>query len=84
MRKSVKHKRNPDEFAAKKEQIAHLEHLANEKYLDLFYYDESHFGLVPCVPYAWQSKTHPILVASSKGGYINVAAFVSRQNQFFF
>lgn len=84
MRKSLKHKRDSQEFERKKAQILQLEHLAKENYLDLFYYDESHFGLVPCVPYAWQSKTNPILVASSKGAYVNVAAFVSGKNQFVF
>jgi transposase len=48
----------------------------------LFYYDESRFGLTPVVPYAWQEKSNPILLPSSKGKFINVAGFFSKSNQF--
>jgi transposase len=59
-----------------------LNQLSKEGYLDVFYYDESHFGLVPVVPYAWQQKDEPILLPSSRGKYINVAGFLSKDNQF--
>jgi hypothetical protein len=57
VRKFIKAKRNPVEFACKKVEIEQLEALANQDYLDVFYYDESHFYLTPCVPYAWQIKS---------------------------
>lgn len=47
----------------------------------MFYYDESHFGLTPVVPYAWQEKGKPILLPSAKGKYINVAGFLSKNNE---
>jgi transposase len=56
--------------------------LANDNYLDLFYYDESHFGLTPCVPYAWQIKSETIEIPTAKGKYINVAGFFSKKNAF--
>lgn len=48
----------------------------------MFYYDESHFGLTPCVPYAWQIKGETIEIPSAKGKYINVAGFFSKKNTF--
>ena len=56
--------------------------MATANYLDLFYYDESHFGLTPCVPYAWQIKGETIEIPSAKGKYINVAGFLSKKNTF--
>lgn len=48
----------------------------------MYYYDESHFGLTPCVPYAWQIKGETIEIPSSRGKYINVAGFFQVQNHF--
>lgn len=78
----MKNKRNQSEFATKKAQIEQLEVLANVNYLDLFYYDESHFGLTPCVPYAWQCKGQTIEIPTAKGKYINIAGFFSKKNAF--
>lgn len=56
--------------------------MAKENYIDLFYFDESHFGLTPLVPYAWQMRGETIEIPSMRGKYINVAAFYSKNNQF--
>ena len=53
-----------------------LRKLDKEKYISLYFYDESHFGLVPCVPYAWQKKGETVELPSFKSGYINVAGFL--------
>ena len=58
--------------------------MANDTYVDLYYYDESHFGLTPCVPYAWQIKGETIEIPAAKGKYINVAGFFSQKNAFCF
>lgn len=56
--------------------------LATDNYIDLYYYDESHFGLTPCVPYAWQLKGETLEIPSSKGKYVNVAGFLTKNNKF--
>lgn len=82
VRKSLKAKRNSVEFACKKAEIEQLEFLANQDYLDVFYYDESHFCLTPCVPYAWQIKCETIEIPTARSKNINVAGFFSKKNQF--
>lgn len=76
-------KRDQTEFDLKKAQVKELESLADTDYLDLFYYDESHFNLTPSVPYAWQKKGQTIKLPCAKSKSINVAGFYSKDNQFF-
>lgn len=81
VRKSLKAKRNLIEFACKKAEIEQLEVLAHQGYVDVFYYDESHFSLTPCVPYAWQIKGETIEIPTARSKNINVAGFFSKKNQ---
>ena len=53
-------------------------------YIDLYFGDESHFGLTPRVPYAWQTKENPILLPAAKGKYLNVVGLMTRKNDLFF
>ena len=53
-------------------------------YIDLYFGDESHFGLTPRVPYAWQTKEKPILLPAAKGKYLNVVGLMTRKNDLFF
>jgi hypothetical protein len=77
-------KRDQAEFDVKKRQIRELESLADRGYLDLFYYDESHFNLTPNIPYAWQKKGQTIKLACAKSKSFNVAGFYSKVNEFFY
>lgn len=61
--------------------IAHLSALAKKEHIDLCFYDESHFGLVPLVPYAWQRKGETVALPSFRGKYINVAGFYQTNNE---
>ena len=83
-RLSLKHKRNQDLFELKKAQIEILKNLEDSGYLDLYYGDESHFGLTPNVPYAWQRKDNPILLPAAKGKFLNVVGLMTRKNNLFF
>ena len=83
-RLSLKHKRNQDLFELKKAQIEILKDLEDSGYIDLYYGDESHFGLTPNVPYAWQRKDNPILLPAAKGKFINVVGLMTRKNNLFF
>lgn len=53
-------------------------------YIDLYFGDESHFGLTPNVPYAWQKKENPILLPAAKGKFLNVVGLMNRKNNLFF
>ncbi len=55
---------------------------AQNKELDLFYFDESGFSLTPCIPYAWQKIGETIEVPSSRSQQFNVLGFVDRNCQF--
>jgi hypothetical protein len=74
----LKDKHNQDEFELKQAQIKSLEELEDSKYIDLYFGDESHFGLTP-VPYARQGKENPILLPTAKGKCINVIGLMSRK-----
>ncbi len=50
-------------------------------YIDLYFGDQSHFGLTPNVPYAWQTKHDPILLPAAKGAYLNVLGLMSRKGK---
>jgi transposase len=82
-RLSLKHKRNKDEFELKQGQIEDLKSLEDSGFIDLFYGDESHFGLTPNVPYAWQLKDEPLLLPAAKGKFLNVVGLMSRKNVLF-
>ena len=83
-RLSLKGKRNKYEFELKQEQINDLKQLENIGYIDLYLGDESHFGLTPNVPYAWQLKDKPLLLPAAKGKSLNVVGLMSRKNDLFF
>lgn len=83
-RLSLKRKRNKVEFELKKEQIENLKRLEDSGYLDLYFGDESHFGLTPNVPYAWQTKENPILLPAAKGKFLNVIGLMTCKNKLFF
>ncbi|MFZ2429569.1 MAG: transposase [Lutibacter sp.] len=53
-------------------------------YIDLYFGDQSHFGLTPNVPYAWQTKQNPILLPAAKGKYQNVVGLMTRKNKLYF
>ena len=83
-RLSLKHKRNKEEFNLKQGQIETIKELEDSGYLDLYFGDESHFGLTPNVPYAWQRKDNPILLPAAKGKFLNVIGLMTRRNNLFF
>ena len=81
MRLSLKNKRNEEQFRMKQIQIETLKSLENDGYIDLYFGDQSHFGLTPNVPYAWQTIENAILLPASKGKYLNVVGMMTRKNK---
>lgn len=80
----MKSKRNQIDFDFKKKQIEDLKALEDSGYIDLYFGDQSHFGLTPNVPYAWQTKLNQVLLPAAKGKFLNVVGFMNRKNHLFF
>ncbi|PWA04583.1 IS630 family transposase [Flavobacterium laiguense] len=83
-RLSLKGKRDEEQFRFKQKQIETLKSLEDSGYIDLYFGDQSHFGLTPNVPYAWQTKANPILLPAAKGKYQNVVGLMTRKNKLYF
>lgn len=81
---SLKSKQNKADFEFKQQQIESLKQLEDSGFIDLYFGDESHFGLTPNVPYAWQTKDNPILLPAAKGKFLNVVGLMNRKNDLFF
>lgn len=75
-RLSLKGFRDPQEFEAKQRQLMDLQSLDTDGFIDLYFADESHFGLTPNVPYAWQHKEKPILLPAKKSSRLTVFALL--------
>ena len=71
-RLSIKHLRNQDQFDKQQSEIIQLIELHKQGYLDVYFGDESHFGLTPNLPYAWQHKDKPLLLPTSKSKSLSV------------
>jgi len=80
VRKSLKHLRDPQEFAKCQREMEALQKQEDRGKIDLYYFDESGFSLEPCIPYAWQENGSVIELPSIKGGRINVLGFMNRKN----
>ena len=82
VRKSLKSKRDPEEFEAVRKQIESLVEQELNGQIDLYFFDESGFTLVPYVRYAWQPIGEVIEVPSSHSKRLNVLGFLKRDGQF--
>jgi hypothetical protein len=81
-RLSIKSKQN--DFELKQQQIESLKKLEDSEYIDLYFGDESYFGLMPNVPYAWQTKESPKLLPAAKGKFLYAMGLMNRNNDLFF
>lgn len=52
--------------------------------INLYYFDESGFSTVPCVPYAWQPIGTTLELPSFPSKRLNVLGFLSRDQKAFF
>lgn len=82
VRKSLRSKRDDEEFAKAVEAIKIRLDQADKGELNFYYFDESGFTLEPCVPYAWQRVGEQIKVPSSKSKRLNVLGFIDRDCHF--
>ena len=82
MRKSLKNKRDEDEFRKGQVEVRRLEALHDQGDIDLFFCDESGFSLTPCVPYGWQPVGTTIELPSSRSPRLNIFGFLGRDHRF--
>lgn len=82
MRKSVKGKRNPAEFERVEAEITALHEREAAGELDVYYFDESGFNLIPEVAYAWQAVGETIEIPSSRSKRLKVLGFCNKQQDF--
>ncbi len=72
IRKSMKDRRNEEEFEAARLELEDLKKQHKEGDIELWYFDESGFSLEPSVPYAWQPIGDTLEVQSQKNQRLNV------------
>jgi hypothetical protein len=82
MRKSHKSKRDEALFRQAQAEIEVLKAQEEAGEIDLAYFDESGFSLIPVVPYAWQPTGQTLEILSVYSRRLNVLGFFSRNNQF--
>jgi transposase len=82
IRQSLKSKRDADEFEQAEQEIAELQaqHAAGE--IDLRYFDEVGFSLIPAVPYAWQPVGETIEIPTARSSWLTVLGFYNTDNEF--
>jgi hypothetical protein len=85
VRRSLRDKRNEEDFRAAQAHLAKLRKTcANAAHdFDLAYFDEVGFTLEPCVPYAWQPVGETLEVPSAHSPRLNVLGFLNLRGAFF-
>ena len=81
IRRKVKGEPDPDEYQAKLQELEGLKRQAEQAELDLRYFDESGFCLIPYVPYAWQEQGKTIEIQTSKSKRLSVIGFLNPNNE---
>lgn len=80
IRKSLKGKRDEEDFRKKQEEIRELEERREKGEIDVQYFDGAGFNETPCVPYAYQPKGEYIELTPAKGQTLNVLGFMNKDN----
>jgi len=80
IRKRVNGKPDPLEYQEKKEALQQLKLQDEQGIIDLRYFDESGFCLIPYIPYAWQLRNETVEIETQKSERLNVLGFLNRDN----
>jgi transposase len=81
IRKKVKNQPDPEDYQQKREALEMLIAEDQEGIIDLRYFDESGFCLVPYIPYAWQEQGETISIESGHSERLNVLGFMNKRNE---
>lgn len=82
VRKTVRSKRDPEEFEKALKKIEKFEEEQNAGTCDLYFSDQTGFSSGSFVPYAYQPIGETLRIPSSGGGRFNVIGFYSKDNRF--
>jgi transposase len=80
IRKKVKGAPDPQVYADRKQALEVLIEEDKAGIIDLRYFDESGFCLVPYIPYAWQENGDTIAIASGHSQRLNVLGFMNKHD----
>jgi transposase len=80
MRKSLKSRRDEEEFEEAQRELQDLIECHQAKELDLYYFDEVGVSLTPTVPYGWQLIGETIEIPSQKSRQLNTLGFFRYDN----
>lgn len=83
LKKGVAGEPDPEEYQQKKQELEHLQKLDVLGEIDLRYFDETGFCLVPYVPYAWQEKGSTIVLKSRQSQRLNLLGLLNRRNELY-
>lgn len=78
MRRSLKFKRNNEEFRLAKRELNELVQWHEQEEIDLYFGDQSGFSLIPTVPYGWLKVGEQTLLPSQHSPRHNVFGLLSR------
>ena len=81
IRRRVNGKPDPVVYQERKEALEKLIEEDREGIIDLRYFDESGFCLVPYIPYAWQEQDEMIEIESGRSKRLNVLGFMNKRNE---
>jgi transposase len=82
MRRSLKSRRDEREFRLAEDEIRELVHCHEQREIDLYFFDEAGFSLVPTVPYAWQRLGERLEIPSRRSKQLNVLGFLGIDHRF--
>ena len=81
IRRKVRDRPDPEDYQQKREALDILIAEDQEGIIDLRYFDESGFCLVPYIPYAWQEQGETISIESGHSKRLNVLGFMNKRNE---
>ena len=84
IRKTVRPKRNKNDYERAKKEIGELREWQELGETDIYYFDESGFDLQPSVPYARQPRGETLEVPSFRSPRLNVLGFLNTENNEFY
>jgi len=82
IRKSLKSKRNEQEFAECSWEIDDLQEKADAGLIDLRYFDIAGVNLDPVIPYAWHLERTTIEIDAARSKRLNILGFMNTNNDF--
>ena len=81
IRTTVKKRPNPETYQARREALETLRAEDRDGIIDLRYFDESGFCLVPYIPYAWQEQGDTMAIPSTPSKRVNVLGFMNKRHE---